>query len=195
MRSVEDAAVRAPEDDESFISAVPAAVVPAGEEFRRAQTSGSDTQLEQPAAARPGDHDGSTIMAGQLASVLASTGDPPGHAPAPALSLLLSTGQTISLDRGVVIGRRPQVDRVSGTAIPHLITVPSPQQDISRSHVAIRPTAAGCVAVDLSSTNGSVIRRTSGEAVDLRNGASADVRPGDVIDLGDGITAELRGPS
>ena len=137
-------------------------------------------------------------MAGQLASVLASTGDPqaqPGSAPAAPLSLLLSTGQTISLDRGVVIGRRPQVDRVSGSQLPHLVTVPSPQQDISRSHVAIRPTAGGCVAVDLGSTNGSVIRRATGEAVDLRNSAAIDVQPGDVIDLGDGVTAELRGPA
>ncbi len=190
MRSVEDAAVRVVADDESFISAVPTPTeVRAPDEAR---------QFDEPTAVRPGDHDGSTIMAGQLASVLASTGDPqaqPGSAPAAPLSLLLSTGQTISLDRGVVIGRRPQVDRVSGSQLPHLVTVPSPQQDISRSHVAIRPTAGGCVAVDLGSTNGSVIRRATGEAVDLRNSAAIDVQPGDVIDLGDGVTAELRGPA
>ncbi len=198
MRSVEDAAVRAPEDDESFISAVPRPVADILFHESRAQ----EGEPAQPDMVRPGDHDGSTIMAGQLASVLASTGDPQARPVSTSavsvtapLTLLLSTGKTIGLDRAVVIGRRPQVDRVSGSAIPHLITVPSPQQDISRSHVAIRPTVAGCVAVDLGSTNGSIIRRATGETVDLRNGASIDVQPGDVIDLGDGITAELRGPS
>ena len=207
MRSVEDAAVRgAPEEDESFSSEVPRAA--AGSQVREIQSE--EAEPAEPVSVRPGDHDGSTIMAGQLASVLASTGDPAGQPPtstggpssqartptsAARLSLVLSTGQTIALDRSVVIGRRPQVDRVSGIALPHLVTVPSPQQDISRSHVAIRPTPAGCVAVDLGSTNGSVIRRASGETVDLRGGASIDVQPGDVIDLGDGITAQLRGPA
>ena len=58
--------------------------------------------------------------------------------------------------------------------------------------MAIRPTAGGCVAVDLASTNGSVVRRSSGEAIELRDSASIDLQPGDVIDLGDGITAQLR---
>lgn len=184
MRSIEDAAVRAPDEEVLIIGVPPAQVAPD----------------------RPGDHDGRTVMAGELAVLLASTGDPvPASTGDPALAstgtqvrppiLQLSTGQRVEMDRSVVIGRRPQVDRVSGIDIPHLVTVPSPQQDISRSHLAIRPGAMGWVAVDLGSTNGSVIRRAGGESAVLANGALLDLQPGDTIDLGDGVTAVLLAPS
>lgn len=185
MRSVEDAAVRAPEEELSVV-AVASTVEP----------STSAPQI-QAIPGRAGDHDGSTIMAGQLAALCDSTGDPipPPGATVRAPTLRLSSGQSVVLDRSVVIGRRPQVDRVSGSEIPHLVTVPSPQQDISRSHVAIRPGGAGWVAVDLGSTNGSVIRRAGGATAALANGAVLDLQPGDTIDLGDGVTAVLLAPS
>ncbi|QNK83094.1 FHA domain-containing protein [Nakamurella sp. PAMC28650] len=228
MRSVEDAAVRTPPEELLMLPAAPATTsgTPAGAVEKAAAafdpaSAGSDPVSAVPDLQnRPGDHDGSTIMAGELAVLRGSTGDPipvtsttpttgtpttgtpttsaRQGAPAPAdrwLLLQFSTGQSVEVDRSVVIGRRPQVDRVSGTDIPHLVTVPSPQQDISRSHVAVRPTATGCVAVDLGSTNGSVIRRAAGGSAVLAQGGILDLQPGDTIDLGDGVTATLRAPS
>ncbi|SDP01886.1 FHA domain-containing protein [Nakamurella panacisegetis] len=183
MRSVEDAAVRAADEPASGPGNAEPLV-----------TVGPVVQNSQPE--RQGDHDGSTIMAGQLAAVLASTGDPvPAPGPARCPTLVLSTGQSVEVDRGVVIGRRPHIDRVSGAEIPHLVTVPSPQQDISRSHVAVRPSGDGFLAIDLGSTNGSIIRRADGAAQVLREGAVSDLQFGDVLDLGDGVTAVLRAPS
>jgi hypothetical protein len=212
MRSVEDAAVRAA-DESVPRGGIPAALPdvgpdmltpnPAGPELPASfpntpspGTEGRFPALAQAALPTQGDHDGSTIMAGQLAAVLASTGEPPsGVTPQRRPTLVLSTGQSVEVDRGVVIGRRPQIDRVAGSEIPYLVTVPSPQQDISRSHVAVRPSGDGFLAVDLGSTNGSIIRRASGTAQMLRDGAMSDLQFGDVLDLGDGVTAVLRAPS
>ncbi len=87
---------------------------------------------------------------------------PPGDpvaAPQPLLGRLrLSTGELVDLDRRVIIGRAPSVSRVSSSELPRLVTVPSPQQDISRSHVEVRIEDWHVVVADLHSTNGTVLR-------------------------------------
>ncbi|SEF86726.1 FHA domain-containing protein [Microbacterium azadirachtae] len=100
----------------------------------------------------------------------------------------LSTGQVVSLDRTVVIGRRPRASRSSGSTLPHLVAVDSPQQDISRSHLEIRPEADAVVVLDLHTTNGSTLQRPGAEPVRLHPGEQTIVVTGDVIDLGDGVT-------
>ncbi|KJL26692.1 FHA domain protein [Microbacterium azadirachtae] len=100
----------------------------------------------------------------------------------------LSTGQVVSLDRTVVIGRRPRASRSSGSTLPHLVAVDSPQQDISRSHLEIRPEADAVVVLDLHTTNGSTLLRPGAEPVRLHPGEQTIVVTGDVIDLGDGVT-------
>ncbi|MBS1898905.1 MAG: FHA domain-containing protein [Actinobacteria bacterium] len=100
----------------------------------------------------------------------------------------LSSGQVVVLDRTVVIGRRPRATRSSGATLPHLVAVDSPQQDISRSHLEIRPEADAVVVLDLHTTNGSTLLRPGAEPVRLHPGEQTIVVTGDVIDLGDGIT-------
>ncbi|WP_336629282.1 MULTISPECIES: FHA domain-containing protein [unclassified Microbacterium] len=100
----------------------------------------------------------------------------------------LSSGQVVALDRTVVIGRRPRATRSSGATLPHLVAVDSPQQDISRSHLEIRPEADAVVVLDLHTTNGSTLLRPGAEPVRLHPGEQTIVVTGDVIDLGDGIT-------
>ncbi|WP_336648264.1 FHA domain-containing protein [Microbacterium sp. MMO-10] len=119
----------------------------------------------------------------------------PGAAnPAPAAAVTtgprvrLSSGQVVALDRTVVIGRRPRATRSSGATLPHLVAVDSPQQDISRSHLEIRPEADAVVVLDLHTTNGSTLLRPGAEPVRLHPGEQTIVVTGDVIDLGDGIT-------
>ncbi len=175
IRSVEDAAVRPEGDDEAEAAAPPV-----------------------------GDHDGATIS---LAQARALRGDAAGEAsalptdsfpsplapprpPAPG-RIRVSTGQVLMLDRTVVIGRRPRSTRVSGTDLPHLVAVDSPQQDISRSHVELRVEGESIVATDLRTTNGTTLLRAGADPVRLHPGESTVVVPGDVLDLGDGITVAI----
>lgn len=104
----------------------------------------------------------------------------------------ISTGGSFSLDRGAIIGRRPRVSRVSGTDVPQLITVPSPQQDISRSHVELLLEGWHVVALDLGTTNGTWLVRAGEEPLRLPPREGALLHDGDVLDLGDGVQLRLR---
>ena len=60
--------------------------------------------------------------------------------PRPPLGVLrLSTGDVVTLDRGVLLGRAPQVNdgACQPTERPHVVRVPSPERDISRNHVEV----------------------------------------------------------
>ncbi|MFC8682230.1 FHA domain-containing protein [Microbacterium ureisolvens] len=166
------------------------------------------------APATAGDHDGATISlaqaralreaaaaaaAGGAASVpvaddAAASPLAPPRPPAPG-RIRVSTGQVLPLDRTIVIGRRPRSTRVSGTDLPHLVAVDSPQQDISRSHVELRVEGESIVATDLRTTNGTTLLRAGADPVRLHPGEGTVVVPGDVLDLGDGITVAIEGLS
>lgn len=145
-----------------------------------------------------GDHDGETISLAQaraLREAAARTGDTvpplaPPRMPAPG-RLRLSTGAIVPLDRTVVIGRRPRSTRVSGTDLPRLIAVDSPQQDISRSHLELRVEGDTIVATDLQTTNGTMLLRAGSSPTRLHPGEPTVVVPGDLLDLGDGITVDV----
>ena len=99
----------------------------------------------------------------------------------------------VDLDRTVIIGRRPRSTRASGENMPHLVAVDSPQQDISRSHLEIRPEADSVVVIDLRTTNGSTLLRPGADPVRLHPGEQTLVLSGDVVDLGDGVTVTFEG--
>ena len=143
-----------------------------------------------------GDHDGATIS---LAEARALRQGPPAAGPDAPTAVLpvvagsagrirVSTGQVVTLDRTVIIGRRPRSTRASGADLPHLIAVESPQQDISRSHLEIRPEGDTVVVVDLRTTNGSTLLRPGADPLRLHPGEQTLVLSGDVVDLGDGVT-------
>ncbi|REJ06923.1 FHA domain-containing protein [Microbacterium bovistercoris] len=156
-----------------------------------------------PAPPADGDHDGATISLAQLRA-MRGEGMVPPPPPAPAAPdaatavldvpasargrIRMSTGQVVELDRPVIIGRRPRSTRASGDNLPHLIAVDSPQQDISRNHLEIRPEAGACVVIDLHTTNGSTLLRTGADPVRLHPGEQNVVVSGDTVDLGDGVT-------
>jgi hypothetical protein len=144
-----------------------------------------------------GDHDGATISVAQARALRGTAPDPIPSSPSPAAPetdastgprIRMSTGQIVALDRTVVIGRRPRATRSSGATLPHLIAVDSPQQDISRSHLEIRPESDAVVVLDLHTTNGSTLLRPGADPVRLHPGEQTIVVTGDVIDLGDGVT-------
>ncbi|KQZ85744.1 hypothetical protein ASD56_05495 [Microbacterium sp. Root166] len=153
--------------------------------------------------AMQGDHDGETISLAEARALRTGHSLPPlstdDSAPAPLAPprppapgrIRVSTGQVLTLDRTVVIGRRPRSTRVSGTDLPHLVAVDSPQQDISRSHVELRVEGDSILATDLHTTNGTTLLRPGVDPVRLHPGETTVVVPGDVIDLGDGITVAI----
>jgi hypothetical protein len=148
-----------------------------------------------------GDHDGYTMRAAdipnpeddvQVDHTLAPAHEEPGEESAPqglVLQLSLSTGQQVELDRPVLIGRAPESSRFGFGETPRLVTVPSPQQDISRTHVEIKPEGDSVLVTDLRSTNGTVVVLPGSPPRRLHPGESVPVPPGTVVDLGDGVTA------
>ncbi len=72
--------------------------------------------------------------------------------------LLLDTGQSIPVDRTIVLGRAPSP--VSPGDVP--IPVDDQTRSLSRTHVRIRPTASGISIVDMNSANGTRARTPNG---------------------------------
>lgn len=166
-----------------------------------------DEEFEPTAVVPPaevlGDHDGATISVAEARALRAAaessdaapvdSAPPPLAPPRPGAigRLRLSNGQVVTLDRTVVIGRRPRSTRVTGTDLPHLVAVDSPQQDISRSHLEVRAEGDSIVVTDLHTTNGTTLLRAGADPVRLHPGERTIVIPGDVVDLGDGITVTV----
>jgi len=143
-----------------------------------------------------GDHDGATISVAEARALRQKVPTAAPEAPTAVLPVVasgagrvrVSTGQVVTLDRTVIIGRRPRSPRASGADLPHLVAVESPQQDISRSHLEIRPEGDTVVVVDLHTTNGSTLLRSGADPLRLHPGEQTLVLSGDVVDLGDGVT-------
>jgi hypothetical protein len=148
-----------------------------------------------PTAAKPAapatsesDHDGLTVTVSELEAMRrlesadeAATAGGPGR-------IVLATGDVVSLDRPVIVGRRPRAQRVQGDVLPHLVTVPSPEQDVSRSHLEVRVEGRHVLVVDLDTTNGSVLHRAGTPPLRLTPGEAVLVLSGDIVDIGDGVT-------
>ena len=76
----------------------------------------------------------------------------------PHTGLLLDTGQSIPVDRTIVLGRAPSP--VSPGDVP--IPVDDQTRSLSRTHVRISPTTSGISIVDMNSANGTRARTPNG---------------------------------
>jgi hypothetical protein len=115
--------------------------------------------------------------------------------PGPVIAVLrASDGSTAEVDRPVLIGRAPSGNR-PGSRAPRLMTVPSPNHDISRTHLEVAPEDWQIVVTDLHSTNGTILVRPG--AVDrqqLAPGEPVHVQLGSVMELGDGVSVLIDFP-
>ncbi len=113
----------------------------------------------------------------------------------PVASLIFSTGDVVAVDRTVLVGRAPEARRFASHDQPHVVTVASPQQEISSTHLEIRPGAGAdhgsAIATDLGSTNGTVLAQPGLEPEELTPGIAVSLIPGAVLDLGDGVTIQV----
>ena len=168
-------------------------------------TGSAEPEPQPPPELKPDpetDHDGLTRAGGWTSGPPAPPGIP-GQEPAPAVTrtvarLLVSTGESVEVDRVVVVGRAPEARRYPLDEQPRLVTVPSPQQEISSTHVEIRPGTGAdhgsAVVTDLGSTNGTVLVQPGLAPEDLRPGVPVALLPGAVVDLGDGLTIAVVQP-
>lgn len=112
--------------------------------------------------------------------------------PRPPLgSLIFSTGEVVSLDRDVVVGRRPSAKHQEGRLEPRLVTLPSPNREISRNHCEIRVDGWDIRIRDLGSNNGTFLTREGQEPLRVGEAFPVILRNGDTIDLGESITIRL----
>ena len=114
----------------------------------------------------------------------------------PALATrTLSTGAAIEVAGDVVVGRAPQVQRGGDPHIVALVTVPSPQHMVSRSHLILTTSGWSILAQDLGSSNGTVLARPGATPVLLGSGMPTPVFMGDLMDIGDGVTLRIDPPA
>lgn len=116
----------------------------------------------------------------------------------PVAKLVFSTGDVVDVDRVILAGRAPEARRFASHDQPRLLTLPSPHQEISSTHLEVRPGAGAdhgmAIVTDLGSTNGTVLMQPGLPAEDLRPGIAVSLVPGAVLDLGDGVTIQVTNP-
>jgi hypothetical protein len=172
----------------------------------------SAADVEPPTEAMPApgrvppdpDHDGLTRSGVERPELSRPQPGIPGQPLAPPVTarpvarLVFSSGGTVDVDRPVLVGRAPEARHLSGTGDPRLVTVPSPQQEISSTHLEIRPGSGAdhgsAVVTDLGSTNGTVLLQPGLPRDDLKAGIAVQLIPGAVVDLGDGVTIQVVDP-
>ena len=104
--------------------------------------------------------------------------------------VVTSGGESIELNRPLLVGRNPVADDISSVAEVPLrpLTVASPNQLVSRNHILIDLDAWSVLAQDLGNCNGTVLNRQNEAPVRLSSATPVLLRSGDVLDLGDGQT-------
>ncbi|MEJ7795169.1 MAG: FHA domain-containing protein [Nocardioides sp.] len=116
----------------------------------------------------------------------------------PVARLVFSSGEDLEVDRAVLVGRAPEARRFTSGDQPRLVTVPSPAQEISSTHLEIRPGSGAdhgsAVVTDLGSTNGTVLVQPGLPPEELQAGIAVQLVPGAIIDLGDGVTIQVINP-
>ena len=150
--------------------------------------------LSPPAPAPADDHDGLTRVG---EPDLPQPSVPAAAEPSVAL-LEFAHGERVDVDRVVIVGRAPEAGRFSHADQPRLVAVPSPHQEISSTHIEIRPGSGvdhgTAVVTDLGSTNGTVVVQPGLGPEELRPGVPVQLSPGALIDLGDGMTIRVSQP-
>ena len=104
--------------------------------------------------------------------------------------VVTSGGESIELNRPLLVGRNPVADDITSVAEVPLrpLTVASPKQLVSRNHILIDLDAWSVLAQDLGNCNGTVLNRQNEAPVRLSSANPVLLRSGDVLDLGDGQT-------
>jgi len=117
--------------------------------------------------------------------------------PRPPLGVLrLSTGDVVSLDRGVIMGRAPQAPPGLPPELqPQVVRIASPQRDLSRNHVQVVVEGWQVILRDLDTTNGTTVTPPEGTPTRLRAGDPMVLEPGSVVSMADEVSFTYEVPS
>lgn len=130
-----------------------------------------------------------TVVVPELAEP-PNVAEPPA-ADAPAFVVRLPDGAEVPVDTAVYVGRRPSAPRIHTGTAPRLVTLPSPDKELSATHLELRLVGDALVASDMRSTNGTVVHLPGSAPRTLIRGESAVVVPGTRIDLGEGAVLDV----
>ena len=114
----------------------------------------------------------------------------------PLLGVLrLSTGDVLTLDRDMVLGRNPPADLAgaNGEDPPQVVKLPSADGVISRAHLRVTLSGWHVLVTDLNSTNGSRVTMPGRDPEPLPPGVPVPIRPGTVVTLAEGIDFRYEG--
>ncbi|WP_165788954.1 FHA domain-containing protein [Cryobacterium zongtaii] len=190
MRGVEQAAVRPEAEADDDDPVAKADVGPSDTDLDDIDPDDDDPDEDELDGDLPGDHDGHTVMSGDIQRMRASrrriAAEP--AAVAPRLYLLLPSGVREPLSQPIRVGRAPSVSKISGGLVPKLVSLGGADQDVSRNHVHFTVEGDTVVVTDLHSRNGTLVVLPGKPAQKLRQGEPTAVIVGTVIDLGSGIT-------
>ena len=102
----------------------------------------------------------------------------------PSLGVLrMGEGQSILLDRGVLIGREPPSDKEVGGGSPHIVRIGGPE--VSRVHVEVKLDDWHVVVTDMHSKNGTFVTLPGRPAERLRPGAAVIIESGTKVVVSD----------
>jgi pSer/pThr/pTyr-binding forkhead associated (FHA) protein len=100
----------------------------------------------------------------------------------------LSSGDRVPLDRDIVLGRAPSVTDSQPSLRPHVVQLAGAGDDISRTHLRITLEGWHVQAVDLGSTNGTIVTLPGQQPVRLRPHDPFTIVPGTLVSLADEVT-------
>lgn len=124
------------------------------------------------------------------ATVLRRVTDDSQHAQAGYL--VYAGAAPVELTHDVILGRDPNARVLTGRPSATVMRVPSPANEISRSHAAVIPSGFGSwMLMDLGSANGTLLRSSSGNVQEVPPRVTVPLSDGDVIDLGENVLVEF----
>ena len=101
--------------------------------------------------------------------------------------LVLSTGTSVLLDRGVIFGRAPHSDIADAAMRPNLVRLVE-SGEISRMHASVTLDGWQVLVRDLGSQNGTIVTLPGAEPEQIRPNQDHTLEPGSVVSLADVVT-------
>lgn len=107
--------------------------------------------------------------------------------PPPPGVLRFSTAEVVALDQPVLMGRAPVPAQLDRGPLPRLVTIPSPNDDVSRTHLEVRPDGWRVLVTDLGSANGTTVVLPGERPQRLQPGEPVAIAPGSVVRVAEDV--------
>ena len=195
----EEASIEVPADEPAEVEAQASQEPVEQESQPEAEESAQASEIEEtPAAETPAAETPAAGVAPAFevdnadsgATVLRRVTDDSQHAQAGYL--VYAGAAPVELTHDVILGRDPDARVLTGRPSATVMRVPSPANEISRSHAAVIPSGFGSwMLMDLGSANGTLLRSSNGNVQEVPPRVTVPLSDGDVIDLGENVLVEF----